>query len=96
MKFRYTKHAVERMIERNLTIEEIENAVKNGTIIKEYLDDKPYPSFLILYKTEEKTLHVVYSITKDIQGIQTNHIITFYEPKTLDWSDDFTKRREPK
>jgi hypothetical protein len=36
------------MFERNISDEVVEKVIKNGKIIKEYLDDKPYPSFLIL------------------------------------------------
>jgi hypothetical protein len=94
MKSRYTKHALERMIERSFSIEEIEVAVVNGTIIREYPDDKPYPSFLLLHKNKQKTLHVVFSITEDTLGIQTSHIITIYEPDILDWNENFTERRD--
>ncbi len=93
MNFRYTKHALERMIERSLSIDEIEKAVANGIIIKEYPDDKPYPSFLLLHKTEQKALHVVYSVTEDALGIRTCHVITLYEPDVFEWNDAFTQRR---
>jgi hypothetical protein len=36
------------MFERNISDEVVEKVIKNGKIIEEYLDDKPYPSFLIL------------------------------------------------
>ncbi|MCL7475348.1 MAG: DUF4258 domain-containing protein [Methanosarcinales archaeon] len=40
-------HARKKMVERNIKIREVKEAIKNGTIIEEYLDDKPLPTFLL-------------------------------------------------
>ena len=49
VKFTYRLHAIERMFERDIEKPMIENAIKNGEIIEEYEDDKPYPSYLVLF-----------------------------------------------
>lgn len=41
-------HAFQKIFERYITVEDIEAVISKGEVIKEYLDDKPYPSFLLL------------------------------------------------
>ena len=87
MKFIYRVHAIERMFQRDITEEMVEDVVKNGKIIETYEDDKPYPSFLILGFYGELPLHVVYAKNDD-QII----IITVYIPDKTKWSNNFTTR----
>jgi len=37
------------MFERNIQKDQVITALKNGEIIRDYPEDKPYPSFLILH-----------------------------------------------
>ena len=78
------------MVERRFSPDTIKSVIKNGTIIKTYPDDTPYPSRLILGFDEERPIHVVsaYSSEND-----TEYVITVYEPDSSKWSDDFTERR---
>lgn len=71
-------------------MEAVKSVVENGVTIKEYKDDTPYPSRLILGYYNNHPLHVVsaYNATDD-----SEYIITVYEPSKELWSDDFTKRR---
>ena len=88
MTFIYREHAIKRMFERDIFEEEIEETVKNGEVIEEYLDDKPYPSFLAL-KFFDKPLHVVFAKNeKDNEII----IITAYYPDKEKWSNDYKTR----
>ena len=48
LKFIYRIHAIERMFERDISEQDIESAVFNGEVIKNYPNDKPYPSRLSL------------------------------------------------
>ena len=59
-------------------------------VIKEYPNDTPYPSRLILGYDGNRPIHVVsaYDHNDDIE-----YIITVYEPDTQLWTSDFTKRR---
>ncbi len=43
MRFRYTRHAVQRMAERGLGVEKVEDIIQSGTIIARYEDDRPFP-----------------------------------------------------
>ena len=89
MIFIYREHAIQRMFERDIFEEDVENTINNGEIIEEYLDDKPYPSYLILKYFDSKPLHVVFAINKE-----TNEtiVITAYYPDKEKWSNDFKKR----
>lgn len=57
---------------------------------KDYPDDTPYPSRLILGFDGERPLHVVsaYNAEND-----TEYVITVYEPDVQKWSNNFTERR---
>ncbi len=90
MNFIYRTHAIERMFERNISDEVVEKVIKNGKIIEEYPDDKPYPSFLILgYEKDDfkKPIHVVFA--KDGEDII---IITAYRPDELKWTNNYQTR----
>jgi len=78
------------MFERDISDEVVEEIIKNGKIIEEYLDDKPYPSFLILgYEKNDskKPIHVVFAKNdKDII------VITVYRPDELKWTNNYQTR----
>jgi hypothetical protein len=42
----WQRHALERMMERKIPREAVKEVLKNGEIIEDYPDDKPYPSAL--------------------------------------------------
>lgn len=83
-----TVHAVNRMHERNLLIDNVIEAIMNGTIIEEYYEDYPFPSCLIFGSFEERKIHIVCSYSDPV------HIITVYEPNLNEWEDDFKTRRK--
>lgn len=78
------------MFEREINPSIVLEVVDNGTIIKEYPDDTPYPSFLVLGFHGDTPLHVVASFNTDSD---TLIIITAYMPDTTIWNNDFTERR---
>jgi len=86
--FIYREHAIQRMFERDIFEEDVEDTIKNGEIIEEYFDDKPYPSFLIL-KFWDKPLHVVFAKNQENDEII---VITAYYPDKEKWSDDYKIR----
>lgn len=45
-----TNHAKKRLIERNISVKDILSGINSGEIIKQYEDDNPLPSCLILGK----------------------------------------------
>ena len=88
----FTKHALQRMHERNIFEEDVESVITHGEIINEYPNDTPYPSYLVLLIIAEKPIHVVYSIYNTGDEKQY-YIITVYNPSTDEWQDDYKTRR---
>lgn len=88
----FRKHALQRMFERNVRVEDVEAALKTGRTIAEYPDDKPCPSRLILGTTKGRKLHVVIA-----ENIEENEgiVITVYEPDSTQWKEGFERRKTP-
>ena len=59
---------------------------QKGEIIESYENDKPYPSFLILYTIEKRPIHVVFAYD-DNENIV---VITTYIPHNTKWENDFS------
>jgi len=85
-----TRHFHDRIKERNIKYSDIRNAIANGEIIEQSLDDFPNPSVLISGKTpNNKPLHVSVGVDDDRLWL-----ITSYYP-TLDiWETDYKTRKE--
>jgi hypothetical protein len=84
-----TKHAKNRLVERGITIENIKSAIQTGEIIEQYENDKPFPSCLLLGRTEQNThIHVVASVDNNFL-----YIITAYYPDENKWEDGFKNRK---
>lgn len=85
----FSGHALQRMFQRSITEADIRTAIQTGTIIKDYLEEKPYPSHLILGFIKEKPIHVVFATDQD----ENCYIITVYRP-TLDiWNSDYKTKK---
>ena len=87
----FSQHAFTRMFARRISPELAKRAVSNGEIIASYPDDKPYPSFLLLFWEKGQAVHVVAGFD---ESTNTCHIITAYWPEPGLWSDDFKIRRQ--
>ncbi|MCB9456980.1 MAG: DUF4258 domain-containing protein [Anaerolineaceae bacterium] len=86
----YARHAVFRMAERNFDRAMVESVVKAGETIREYTDDRPFPSRLILGWVDNRPLHIV---AADNDAANETIIITVYEPDPNIWNDDFRSKR---
>ena len=86
----YREHATRRMFQRRIDTEEITSIVKHGQIIERYDEDFPLPTVLLNGRTAiNRPLHVVVGINEDEQILV---VITTYEPDTLRWTDNFSRR----
>jgi hypothetical protein len=86
-KYRFSDHAVKRMIKRAINRYEIEDAVMSGKVIEEYPDDKYSPSCLVYGKTHKgRNLHVQISLPPSVV------IITVYEPDESEWIEYEVRR----
>jgi Domain of unknown function (DUF4258) len=88
-KFEFTRHALKRAIERNISEEEIKEMSLTIEVIEDYPDDKYSPSCLLLGFTRNgRVLHIqVPSIESDFIKI-----ITLYEPDSSQWIDYKTRK----
>ncbi len=87
----FTKHATVRSLARNISVQEIREAIAVGEIIEDYANDKYGPSCLIFGRTNsERPLHIQCSDpSRDVLKI-----ITVYEPDPEEWIE--FKQRKPK
>jgi hypothetical protein len=80
------------MVERGISEEAVAEVVSHGKVIESYLEDKPYPSRLLLGWVQigqhARPIHVV-SATAEHEII----IITVYEPDPAQWAAGFEKRK---
>lgn len=86
----YTIHAGDRMTERQIAVEEVEQALLSDgvEVVEDYPDDPRGPSCLVLGFTRQgKPLHVHCTRPPGLA------VITAYEPDVSEWEDDFRKRR---
>lgn len=87
--FDFSRHALKRVVERNISELEIQDAGRKAKIIEDYPYDKYTPSCLLLGFTETgRPLHIQVS-RADTEFVK---IITIYEPDETEWID-YSKRR---
>jgi hypothetical protein len=87
--YRFSDHAVKRMIKRSIDRIEIEEAVLSGEVIEEYPDDKYSPSCLIYGRTKTgRNLHIQISLPPLVV------VITVYDPDEAEWIDYRIRRKK--
>ncbi|WP_456380691.1 DUF4258 domain-containing protein [Hydrogenimonas sp.] len=85
----WQKHALQRMMEREISRQEVKRSILEGEVIEEYPDDKPFPSLLVAH-IEEMSLHVVISYDRTASQI---YVITVYRPDLRYFENDLKTRR---
>lgn len=86
---KWSKHCLERMQERDISIADVKSCLQTGEIIEDYPDDFPLPSCLVYGHTKENDiLHVVV-------GSDNNSLffITAYFPNTDKFEKDLKTRK---
>lgn len=84
-------HAIQKMFERNISDEDVRQVVESGEVIRNYPDDQPYPSRLLLAWRGDRPLHVV---AADNEADNETIIITAYEPNPTIWKPNFKVKKE--
>jgi hypothetical protein len=85
---RWTDHIMKRLMQRNISMDDVEYALMYGEIIEQYPSDYPYPSCLVLgYTKDNMHLHVVCG-TNQVEL----WLITAYYPNSSEWTEDFKQR----
>jgi len=90
-RIRWQKHALERMLERDIFRNDVKEVIIEGEIIEEYPGDLPYPSVLILGYPGKNPLHVVAAL--DLHD-HWCYIITVYRPDSLHFENDNKTRKK--
>ena len=86
---KWAKHCLERMQERDISINDVKSCLQTGEIIEYYPDDFPHPSCLIYGRTlENKILHIVVGTDNS-----TLFFITAYFPSTDKFEKDLKTRK---
>lgn len=89
-RIRWTNHVIVRLLQRNITQEDIEKALVDGEIIEEYENDYPYPSCLVYgINLNNEVIHIVCGLNE----IEL-WIITAYYPDNIKWKEDLKTRKE--
>ena len=86
----WKKHALERMLERGTSRDNVKKTLLSGEIIEDYPDDRPYPSALFLGWTDKEPLHVV--VAFDVKSFYC-FVITAYRPDLAHFENDYKTRR---
>ena len=87
--FDFSRHALSRIVERDIGDTEIRQAGRDARIIEDYPNDKYSPSCLLLGFTDSgRPLHIQVSRA----DTELMRIVTIYEPSPFDWID-FSGRR---
>jgi len=85
----FRKHALQRMFQRGIDVEDVRSVLASGKTIIDYPDDQPYPSRLMLGWRGNRPIHVVAADTEDDETI----IITVYEPDPALWELGFERKK---
>jgi len=93
----YTVHCQKRMLERNISRNDIANCILHGEIIEDYpldadnVHDGSFPSCLILWIDiqENGAIHVVVGFNE-----RKIIIISAYRPDMEHWEQDYKTRKE--
>ena len=84
-------HAVQRMFERRIPVENVRQVLQSGEMIEDYSEDMPDPGGLLSAKRGQRPLHVVLAEnTKEGERV----VITVYEPDPAQWKAGFRSRKE--
>ena len=87
--FEFSRHAFRRVVERNISEQEIRDAGAKAELIESYPQDKYSPSGLLLGFTRAgRALH--FQVSFAASG--TTKIMTIYEPNPNEWIENRTRR----
>jgi hypothetical protein len=83
-------HAIRRMFQRQISVQDVRDVLTAGEVIEDYPDDFPFPSRLMLGWSGTRPIHVV---AADNPQARETIVITVYEPDPDEWEPDFKRRK---
>ena len=87
---KFTGHALRRMFERGIGVDDVLAVVASGETVANYPEDTPFPARLILGFVNSRPIHIVVAMD---ELRKTCQIITAYPPDPAQWEADFKTRR---
>jgi hypothetical protein len=87
----WKKHALKRLLERDIPRQSVFNVLKSGEIIETYRQENLLPAFLILGYDKKEPLHIVVALDPENNLLW---IITVYRPTIEEWEAGFKTRRK--
>ena len=88
----WRKHVLQRLAERDIAQAAVLAVLQDGEKIRDYPEDRPFPSALFMGHVASGPLHVVVALD---EAAGTAYIITVYEPTKDVFEPDFRTRRKP-
>jgi len=86
---RITQHALQEMVEEDITLDEVLEAIATGQILENYPEHRRGACCLLCGVTrKERSLHIVCTTARPVLII-----ITVYEPKPPEWITPIHRRR---
>lgn len=89
-RFEFSGHAIRRMFEREISVEDVKQAVQANEVIAAYPDDKPLPSRLLFHRGKTGVTHVIAAFDAEHN---TEIIISVYRPDPLLWDATLRHRK---
>ena len=86
----FRAHAIQRMFQRGISEEDVRHVLDTGEVVREYPDDRPYPSRLVLGWFGPRPIHVAVAHNQDYDELI---VITVYEPDPDQWEPGFLREK---
>ena len=78
------------MFQRGRSEEDVRHVLDTGEVVREYPDDRPYPSRLVLGWFGPRPIHVAVAHNQDYDELI---VITVYEPDPDQWEPGFLREK---
>lgn len=88
----WRKHVLQKLAERGLQRSAVTGVLLSGEHLRDYAEDRPFPSALFLGYVAGKPLHVVAACDEQTGQV---FIITAYEPSLDIFEPDYRTKRKP-
>jgi len=89
--FKFSSHALKQMFTRKFLTADAISVAREGEVITEYLEDNPFPSFLIFKIINNRPIQAVLAVDSEKQFCI---FVTLYEPSLEIWMEDYKTRRK--
>ena len=89
MKLVFPRYCLKRMIERQVSVDEVRSVLDTGELIERYAADEPL-RYLMLGWSGNRPIHVI-AEDDPVSGETT--VVTAYEPERKLWKAGFKKRK---